>query len=328
MTKTQEEPWGRIVYDPELDEFIAEVFDDSSVLRIDHPVSAGCLVTGRCNLRCAFCYGNDEALPKADISVEQWRDLFIHMKSWGLMRVDLSGGEPTIRNDIGQIAEAAVDAGLNTVLSTNGLLLADKGPDGLPREMGIHVSLDSGFEGVHEASRLSRNLHPSHQAFNKTSRFIAKCLDRDCRVRVLTCLGPHNQEGLFQLGEFIAGSGVPEWNISRILKGGRAQDEYDRRWKVDDAVVLEQIRNMREAYPWVRIRYSNRTEQDGYFLLVLPDGMLATQYTDGRDKVCLGPASTMTLDDLQRHPDFDLASHGRKWISATVGSLVGSGEYL
>src|SRR5262249_10335759 len=123
---------------------------------------------------------------------------------------------------------------------------------------------------------------------------------------------------LFQLGEEIAALGVQDWNISRILRAGRAQSEFETRWQVDDAAILEQIHDMREAYPWIRIRYSNRTEQDGYFLLVLPDGTLATQYTDGRDKVTLGSVLEMSIDDLRAHPDFDLNLHARKWIAATV----------
>jgi molybdenum cofactor biosynthesis enzyme MoaA len=295
-----------------------DLANDKTTVVVVARLSAGCLVTRRCNLACAFCYGNDEALPKGELTADQWKQLFKHMRSWGLMRVDLSGGEPTLRKDIGQIADAATNAGLNAVLSTNGLLLSDKGPKDLPHDVRIHVSLDSGFELVHDASRLLRTLNPSQQSFQKTSKFISKCLEQDRRVRVLTCVGPHNQEGLFQLGEHIAGLGVTEWNISRILRAGRAQREYEHRWQVDDAEIVEQIHNMREAYPWLRIRYSNRTEQDGYFLLVLPDGMLATQYTDSRDKVCLGKAIEMRLDDLRNHPGFDLASHGRKWIAATV----------
>ena len=54
------------------------------------------------------------------------------------------------------------------------------------------------------------------------------------------------------------------------------------------------------------------------FFLVLPDGSLATQYTDGRDKVVLGRLGAMSLEDLRRHPDFDLGLHARKWVAITT----------
>jgi len=314
MSRVREEPWGQIEYDPKSDAFVTHTSDGESVISVGRPLSAGCLLTGRCNLRCTFCYGNDEALPNQELSEAEWRHAFSRLKSWGLMRVDLSGGEPTLRKDLPEIAQGAVDAGLNVILSTNGIPLHQTGPKQLPLSTRIHVSLDSGFASVHKNSRLLRSLLPSSDSFEKTGAFIRKSLDQGYRVRIMTCVGRHNCEGLFQLGEYIATSGVAEWNISRVLKAGRAQADYERRWQVDDAALLDQIHNMREAYPWIRIRYSNRTQQEGYFLLVLPDGTLATQWTDGRDKVILGKLLEMSLDDLRKHPDFNLDTHSRKWL--------------
>jgi hypothetical protein len=111
---------------------------------------------------------------------------------------------------------------------------------------------------------------------------------------------------------------VTDWNISRILRAGRAQAEYENRWETANASLLMQVRDLSAALSFIRIRYSDRTDQNGYFLLVLPDGTLATQYTDGRDKVPLGNPLEMSLSDLQSHPSFDLPGHGRKWIAAQL----------
>src|SRR5579862_1108056 len=102
------EKWGRVAYDRDSDEFESHVLDPDAPLIVSGPLSVGCLVTGRCNLSCEFCYGDEESLPRAELSVRAWRDIFTHLTSWGLMRVDLSGGEPTIRRDLSEIAGAAV----------------------------------------------------------------------------------------------------------------------------------------------------------------------------------------------------------------------------
>ncbi|HET6976986.1 MAG TPA: radical SAM protein [Pyrinomonadaceae bacterium] len=319
MDDYRQEPWGQILYDRELDEFEAQVCDERVSPVIDRPLSAGCLVTGRCNLRCNFCYGNDESLPTEELSIDDWKNIFVRLRSWGLMRVDLSGGEPTLRTDIGDIARHALDVGLNVVLSTNGLVLHKTGPSILPKQTRIHVSLDSGFDSVHESSRVLRTLRPSQNSFRRTMGFIRKSLEQGYSVRVLTCIGQHNNEGLFQLGQLLATVGVKEWNISRILPAGRAKTNFEGSWAVNNQLLLEQISTIRYAFPWMRIRYSNRIDQDGYFLLVLPDGTLATQYTDERDKVGLGRLLDLSLDDLRSHPDFKLRRHGRKWIAACVG---------
>lgn len=319
MITARTEEWGRIVYDQETDEFHAHILDDAADVRVSRPISVGCLLTGKCNLNCAFCYGNDESLPDKEIGAGDWARIFRHLGSWGVMRVDLSGGEPTMRKDLADIAESAVQADLNVILSTNGLVL--KKLADLDRFPAIrwHVSMDSGLPDVHQNSRILRTLRPSTGSFKKTTDFILHCLDTNRKVRVLTSLGAHNMHQLFALGEHLALIGVREWNLSKILRAGRAQREYDRLWHLDEQYVLEQIHHLRSAFPFIRIRYSNRADQNGYFLLVLPDGSLATQHTDGRDKVILGNTLGMPLADLQSHPEFALKEHARKWIAARLG---------
>jgi MoaA/NifB/PqqE/SkfB family radical SAM enzyme len=310
------EPWGRIAYDHNADEFEAHVRVQRSPVT-SRPLSAGCLVTGRCNLGCAFCYGNEEGLPNTEVDVSAWGRIFQHMRSWGLMRVDLSGGEPTLRRDLPDIAVSAIAEGLQVVISTNGLTPANREGLAFPR-LRWHVSIDSGEAEIHERSRLLRCLTPSNSSFERTSAFIARRLDAGDAVRVLTCIGQHNKDALFALGEHLALLGVRDWNISRILRAGRAQRDYARLCEISDQAALNQVWDLRSAFPFIRIRYSNRTTQDGYFLLVLPDGSLATQYTDGRDKVRLGNALDMSLAQLQNHPMFNMAEHGRKWIAAML----------
>jgi MoaA/NifB/PqqE/SkfB family radical SAM enzyme len=313
------EAWGHVAYERTTDEFHAITNGPARSIILSRPISAGCLITPRCNLRCGFCYGNLEQLPRDELSPRKWSELFIHMsQEWGLMRVDLSGGEPTLRQDCTEIATAALDAGLQVVLSTNGLVWHQHGPKNLPRSIGLHISMDSGFEEVHERSRLLPMLRPSTKSFEKVSAFICHALDYGHRVRVLTCIGQHNADSLFALAEHIAKIGVLEWNISRILRAGRALGDFSTDWDVDGDALRAQIETIREAFPWITIRYSNRVDQNGYFLLVLPNGMAATQYTDERNKVALGDVMSLTLRDLQTSSVFDLVQHCRKWIAAVL----------
>lgn len=315
MRTFRHEPWGRVEYCPDVDEFEAHIAREGYRVITERPLSAGVLVTGRCNLECAFCYGDHESLPRAEIKPIEWSRIFARLRSWGLMRVDISGGEPTIRPDLHEIVGAAQACGLSVVVSTNGTLLKPVRLRAFPR-VRWHVSLDSGLQEIHERSRQLRVLHtPLHGSLETAGRFLMECGEIGLPTRALTCVGPHNHGSLFALGEKLALWGVTDWNISRILRAGRAQKDYENRWETANDSLLTQVRDLRAALPFIRIRYSDRTEQDGYFLLILPDGSLATQYTDGRDKVRLGNSLEMSLPDLQSHPCFDLAGHGRKWIA-------------
>jgi hypothetical protein len=317
MTHFRREEWGRIEYNPNSDEFEAYLKSGYRHMKTERPISAGVLITGKCNLKCEFCYGNDESLPKTEIDLNHWARIFARLRSWGLMRIDISGGEPTIRKDLPKIAEAAQSFGLAVVISTNGLLLDPAALEAFPN-VRWHVSLDSGLAEIHERSRRLRVLKPSAGSLEKTAHFLMSCAMRGIKTRALTCVGRHNSEALFSLGEGLTLWGVTDWNISRVLKAGRAKREYESLWQVSNTSLSKQVNDLRRAFPHIRIRYSDRTEQDGYFLLLLPDGSIATQYTDHRDKVVLGDPLHMTLSDLQSHPDFDLPSHGRKWIAAEL----------
>lgn len=321
ITATRKEKWGLLAYDRDADEFEAHVSAAGLKPIIGRPVSAGCLITGKCNLRCPHCYGNEESLPATELSVEGWRRIFIHLRSWGLVRVDISGGEPTLRRDLGEIVKEALAVGLEVIVSTNGVPLAAKGVANFPF-IRWHVSVDSGLQEIHERRRLLPIYAPSKNSLDKVSTFITRCIEDGKMLRVLTSIGKDNRDALFALGEKLALLGVRDWNISRVLRAGRAQLDYAAHWEVADETVLEQVHDLRCAFPFIRIRYSNRTEQDGYFLLVLPDGSLATQYTDGRDKVILGDALGFSLNMLRRDSRFNMRAHGEKWIAAVLESQI------
>jgi len=82
-------------------------------------------VTKRCNLHCRFCFasgGEGSDVPLADLE-QAFQDLSFHGKTF----VQLSGGEPTLRDDLPEIITTAKRAGLCYVqLNTNGLRLAEE----------------------------------------------------------------------------------------------------------------------------------------------------------------------------------------------------------
>lgn len=81
-------------------------------------------VTKRCNLRCSFCFAEGGA--GEDISFEAVRDRLHALAVPGKTLVQLSGGEPTVRDDLPQIVAAAKEAGCQYVqLNTNGIRLAE-----------------------------------------------------------------------------------------------------------------------------------------------------------------------------------------------------------
>jgi Predicted Fe-S oxidoreductases len=83
-------------------------------------------VTQRCNLNCRFCFANagtelDE--PSLEV-IEGWYKNVLAAS--GPVNIQLSGGEPTLRNDLPEIVDMGRRLGFNFIqLNTNGLRLAE-----------------------------------------------------------------------------------------------------------------------------------------------------------------------------------------------------------
>ena len=85
-------------------------------------------VTERCNLRCPFCFADGGARTEDPPLAEITRSLEKIIRP-GESLVQLSGGEPTVRDDLPRIVRAAKDLGCRYVqLNTNGLRLASDEP--------------------------------------------------------------------------------------------------------------------------------------------------------------------------------------------------------
>ncbi len=90
------------------------------------PCSVLLEVTDRCNLQCAVCFADSGQRETEDPSLKKIAWLLERaMAAAGPCNLQLSGGEPTLRDDLPQIVEAARRIGFSFIqVNTNGLRLA------------------------------------------------------------------------------------------------------------------------------------------------------------------------------------------------------------
>lgn len=132
-------------------------------------------VTQRCNLNCRFCFANagtelDE--PSLEV-IEGWYKNVLAAS--GPVNIQLSGGEPTLRNDLPEIVAMGRTLGFNFIqLNTNGLRLAeDPGFVSRLKEAGLNsvfLQFDGTEEGIYERIRGRRLLELKAKAVENCGR--------------------------------------------------------------------------------------------------------------------------------------------------------------
>jgi uncharacterized radical SAM superfamily Fe-S cluster-containing enzyme len=86
-----------------------------------------CEVTERCNLGCPVCFASSKTSFADDIGLDMLNEMFQNViKAGGPYPIQLSGGEPTVRDDLPRIVEMAKKMGFPHVqINTNGLRIAE-----------------------------------------------------------------------------------------------------------------------------------------------------------------------------------------------------------
>jgi len=81
------------------------------------PIGLLAELTYRCPLQCPYCSNPvDMRRGDAELTTAEWQDVMRQAGALGVLQVHLSGGEPAVRQDLEQILESAVAAGLYTNL--------------------------------------------------------------------------------------------------------------------------------------------------------------------------------------------------------------------
>jgi len=83
-------------------------------------------VTLRCNLKCPVCFASSDKNVEYEPNIDVIRDIYASvLEGVGVSTLQLSGGEPTVRNDLPQLLALAREMGFHHILiNTNGIKIA------------------------------------------------------------------------------------------------------------------------------------------------------------------------------------------------------------
>lgn len=143
-------------------------------------------VTGRCNLRCRYCFYAGEMEALKDLPGEVWLSFFERLGELGVLSVTLTGGEAFTRADLFSLIDGITDHRMRYSILSNGTLLDDalleRFEEGKRRVRldTIQVSIDGSTAKVHDANR-PRSFD---RAIAGLRRLVARKLPASVRVTI------------------------------------------------------------------------------------------------------------------------------------------------
>ena len=169
-------------------------------------------ITGRCNFRCRHCFMDAPDALLGELSTAEALDLIDQMADCGVLRVDLTGGEPLVRRDFWQLVDRILAHHMTIgKLYTNGWLLTSAVLDEFERR-GLRPAISISFDGVgwHDWMRGI----PGAEA--AALRALKLCHERGLQTDVEMCIHRGNLSALPATIQALGEIGVEDLSIANV----------------------------------------------------------------------------------------------------------------
>lgn len=239
-------------------------------------------VTGRCNFRCRHCYMDAPDAALGELTADEAFRLIDEMAECGILRVDITGGEPLVRRDFWQLVDRILSHGMTIgQLYSNGWLLDETVLDQFERR-GLKPEFAISFDGVGGWHDWMRGKTGAEQA---TLRAMKLCSERGFHVSASMCIHRGNVHTLPQTVQALKAVGVEELKVSHV-------DQTDL-WRChSEGNEMTWMEYLNAVLPYIDWYYRTgrpiRSLELGGIVLMQQDapGQLSVRHYDGTEK-CL-----------------------------------------
>jgi radical SAM protein with 4Fe4S-binding SPASM domain len=212
------------------------------------PIEVHVAVTSRCAAGCEGCYldARPDGVEPPRAEIERTLDA---LAGAGVFTVAFGGGEPTLRDDLGALADAARARGMTPVVTTSGLGLGERKVRQLQRFAQVNVS----YDGEADAYESVRGFDGAADAESAIARLVAAGLTVGVNVVLTNATFDRIARTLARAYEL----GAREAQLLRYKPAGRARsvDYLARRLRPEQAAALGPLlRRLAQELPHLRVR--------------------------------------------------------------------------
>lgn len=236
------------------------------------------IITHACQERCAYCISPEKT--KEITSEEEHFAIQNHLIKTGLTKNRYIGGEPLIIPHLSKLIIDAHEQGVDTRLSTNGILLTKE----KFKELKNHLnSIALPFETCND--EINKNIRGT----NNHSEIIKSRIDMikdagNIGLLINTCVHKENINELEELGSLLNEKGIDHWKLRRFNSAsGRGAVPNKERFEITDEEFFYIVDKLKKQYPNLKID-GRMPSKLSTRLMVSPQGelyrMVGTQEED------------------------------------------------
>lgn len=204
-------------------------------------------MTRRCNLKCVHCYAQAKDIEfENELSTEEGKALIDDLAGFGSPVILFSGGEPTMRKDLPELAAYAREKGMRAVISTNGTLI-DRDLAKKLKDVGLSyvgVSLD----GIRETNDKFRGMKG---AFDAALRGLHNCQEEGIKVGLRFTINKQNVRDIPAIFDLLENEKIPRICFYHLVYAGRGSKMVNEDLSLEESrqavdLILERTRKLHE----------------------------------------------------------------------------------
>ncbi|MFA6064968.1 MAG: radical SAM protein [archaeon] len=211
------------------------------------PLVVGMALTNKCNLKCEYC--NISSIKSKEMTTNQVLQVIDLLADSGCIRIGFTGGEPLLRKDIKEIIEHCKEMGIESTLTTNGVLIENKLSD--LKDLSLLIVSIDGNEKVNDCIR-------GKNSFKMAKNAVTLAKKSGLHVALSTVVSKANKDQLKYLFDFskepkssihfqfVSGIPLTANNISKYLLSNSEKKEIVSRI-IEEKKINPLILNSRDG---------------------------------------------------------------------------------
>lgn len=228
-----------------------------------------------CNMRCKFCFATfqdvkQSILPKGHLPKEQAIQVVQQLADFGFQKITFAGGEPTLCKWLPDLIATAKDAGMSTMIVSNGSRLTDEFLEVNKNKLDwIAISIDSLSTATNlTTGRAIAGKRPLQLDYYKSVADRVKRLGYGLKINTVVNRNNFNEN----MSEFIRYAKPKRWKVLQVLPIVGQNDSKIDDFKISESELKFFIDNHRDLQSFTNIVPETNSQIKGSYAMVDPAG--------------------------------------------------------